>query len=47
MNALKEKERILKDVARKLNVKEEDVPFAVEKLFKVWKEKRKQVRKGK
>lgn len=42
---LKEKERILQDVAKKLNVKEEDVPKAVEKLFETWKTKRKQLKK--
>jgi alanyl-tRNA synthetase len=42
---LKEKERILQDVAKKLDVKEEDVPKAVEKLFETWKSKRKQLKK--
>ncbi len=42
---LKEKEKILNDVADKLNVKEEDVPNAVEKLFETWKKKRKQLGK--
>ena len=31
----------VQQVARKLNVKEEDVPKSVEKLFKDWKQKRK------
>ena len=42
---LKEKERILQDVAKKLDVKEEDVPKAVERLFETWKHKRKQLKK--
>lgn len=42
---LKEKERILQDVAKKLNVKEEDVHKAVEKLFETWKQKRKLLKK--
>ncbi len=42
---LKEKERTLQEVARKLNVKEEHVPKVVGKLFETWKAKRKQLRK--
>lgn len=42
---LKESEKILKDVAGKLNVNEEDVPKAVEQLFNTWKQKRKLVKK--
>jgi alanyl-tRNA synthetase len=44
---LKEKEVILQEVAKKLDVKEDDVPEAVEKLFKTWKEKRKQLKRNK
>ncbi|MEM7821355.1 MAG: alanine--tRNA ligase [Candidatus Aenigmatarchaeota archaeon] len=42
---LKEKEKILIDVANFLNVKEEDVPKEVEKIFKRWKELRKNIKK--
>jgi alanyl-tRNA synthetase len=42
---MKEKERILKEVAEKLGVKEENVPEAVKKLFEDWKQKRKQLKK--
>jgi len=42
---LREKERILKEVAKKLKVKEEKVPEAVKKLFKEWKRKRKELKK--
>jgi alanyl-tRNA synthetase len=42
---MREKERILKEVAKKLKVKEEKVPEAVKKLFEEWKRKRKEVRK--
>jgi alanyl-tRNA synthetase len=42
---LKEKERILKEVAKKLKVKEEKVPETVKKLFEEWKRKRKELRK--
>ncbi|HLC59569.1 MAG TPA: alanine--tRNA ligase [archaeon] len=41
INNLKEKEKLLEDVAKSLNVKENDVPKAVEKIFNEWKEKRK------
>jgi alanyl-tRNA synthetase len=41
-NYLKDKERILKEVAQKLKVKENEVPAAVKKLFEEWKQKRKQ-----
>jgi len=47
LNYLKEKEKILKKVAGKLKVKEDEVPKAVEKLFKHWKKKRKQLKKVK
>jgi alanyl-tRNA synthetase len=42
---MKEKERILKEVAEKLGVKEENIPEAVKKLFEDWKQKRKQLKK--
>lgn len=42
---LKNMEKVLGEVAAKLNVKEEDVPRAVEKLFSVWKRLRKEGRK--
>ncbi len=42
---LKEKETILKQVAKKLDVTEEDVSAAVEKLFARWKKIRKVVKK--
>ncbi|MBI4009599.1 MAG: alanine--tRNA ligase [Candidatus Aenigmarchaeota archaeon] len=42
---LKDKERVLQEVAKKLNVNEEDVPKAVERLFETWKKKRKQLKK--
>lgn len=41
---LKEKEKILQEVAGKLDVKEQDVPKAVEKLFETWKKLRKQAK---
>jgi len=41
VSILKEKEKILKEAAWKLGVKEEQVPEAVEKLFKEWKKVRK------
>jgi len=41
LNYLKEKEKILKEVAAKLKVKEDKVPLAVEKMFKEWKHLRK------
>jgi len=44
---LKEKEKILSEVAKKLEVTEEKVPEAVEKLFKEWKSKRKELKKRK
>jgi alanyl-tRNA synthetase len=40
-NYLRDKERILKEVAQKLKVKENEVPAAVKKLFEEWKKKRK------
>jgi alanyl-tRNA synthetase len=40
-NYLKERERMLKDAASKLEVKESEVPNAVKKLFEEWKRKRK------
>jgi alanyl-tRNA synthetase len=42
---LKEKEKVLKEVAEKLKVKEEKVPEAIKKLFEEWKKKRKEIRK--
>jgi len=42
VNSLEEKEKILKEVATKLKVKEEEVPKSVEKLFTDWKKKRKE-----
>jgi alanyl-tRNA synthetase len=42
---MKEKERILEEVAKKLGVEEEKVPEAVKKLFDDWKQKRKLLRK--
>lgn len=42
---LKEKEKILKELAAELKVKENEVPAAVEKLFSKWKEKRKEMKK--
>jgi len=45
LSYLKEKEKILKEVAEKLNVKEEKVAEAVEKLFEEWKQKRKELKK--
>jgi alanyl-tRNA synthetase len=45
LDYMKEKERILKEVAEKLGVKEENVPEAVKKLFEDWKQKRKQLKK--
>lgn len=38
---MREKEKLLEEVARKLNVEESDVPKAVEKLFDTWKSLRK------
>lgn len=45
LNYLKEKEKILRKIARELGVKEKDVPKAVEKLFKRWKKLRKKLRR--
>jgi alanyl-tRNA synthetase len=42
---LKEKEKILKETAKLLKVKEEKVPEAVRELFERWKSKRKELRK--
>jgi len=47
LDYLKEREKILKEVAKKLNVKEEKVTEAVERLFNEWKQKRKELRKRK
>jgi alanyl-tRNA synthetase len=44
---LKEMEKILREVAKKLEVSEEKVPEAVDKLFKEWKSKRKELKKRK
>ncbi|MEM5853585.1 MAG: alanine--tRNA ligase-related protein [Candidatus Aenigmatarchaeota archaeon] len=43
---LREKERILEEVAKKLGVEEEKVPEAVKELFDEWKKKRKILRKA-
>ena len=45
LDYLMQKEKILKEIAQKLNVKEDDVPKAVGKLFETWKNKRKQLKK--
>ncbi|MCC5994146.1 MAG: alanine--tRNA ligase [Candidatus Aenigmarchaeota archaeon] len=45
LNYLKEKERILKEVAEKLGVEEEKVVEASKKLFEEWKKERKRLRK--
>ncbi|MDI6798859.1 MAG: alanine--tRNA ligase [Candidatus Aenigmarchaeota archaeon] len=45
LNDLKEKEKILEEVARRLKVREEEVPKAVEQLFDEWKKKRKELKK--
>ncbi|MBI2084743.1 MAG: alanine--tRNA ligase [Candidatus Aenigmarchaeota archaeon] len=42
---LREKEKLLKEVAEKLKVKEDNVPDAVEKLFETWKRKKKAIKK--
>jgi alanyl-tRNA synthetase len=42
---MRKKEKILKEVAEKLGVKEEEVPEAVKKIFEEWKQKRKQLKK--
>lgn len=42
---LEEKETVLKEVAKQLGIKENDVPRVVEKLFKDWKKKRKEKKK--
>ena len=42
---LEEKEKILRKVARKLKVKEEEVPDAIKALFERWKKLRKELRK--
>jgi alanyl-tRNA synthetase len=42
---LKEKEKLLSEAARLLNVKEEDVPKATIELFNKWKELRKKLKK--
>jgi alanyl-tRNA synthetase len=47
LNYLREKEKILKEVAEKLKVEEKDVPRAVKELFEKWKKLRKQLRKRK
>lgn len=46
LDYLKEREKILAEVAKKLGVKEEKVAEAVEKLFEEWKQKRKELKKG-
>lgn len=45
LKRLEEKERLLKETAEALGVKETDVPKAVEQLFDEWKEKRKLLKK--
>lgn len=45
LNNLKEKEKILKEVAKKLKVREEDVPETVKNLFAKWKKLRKKIKK--
>ncbi len=45
LNYLKESEKILEEVSKILNCKYEDVPEAVERLFKVWKKKMKELKK--
>jgi alanyl-tRNA synthetase len=45
LNYLREKERILREVAEKLGVKEENVVEAGKKLFEEWKKERKRLRK--
>jgi len=45
VNLLREKERILSEAARKLNVKENELPKAVSSLFEEWKRLRKEVKK--
>ena len=42
---LKEKEKLLQETAKLLNVKEEEVPRAVKELFERWKSKKKELRK--
>ena len=42
---LKEKEKFLKETAAVLRISEAEVPVAVEKLFKEWKEKKKELKK--
>jgi alanyl-tRNA synthetase len=44
---LEERERLLKEAADALGVKEKDVPAAVKRLFEEWKEKRKLAKKAK
>jgi len=41
LKQLKEKEKILKEVTKKLGVKEDDVPKKVQELFNTWKMLRK------
>jgi alanyl-tRNA synthetase len=45
LNYLKEREKLLKETAGLLKVKEEFVPQAVKELFERWKEKRKELKK--
>lgn len=45
LDYLKEKERILKEVADVLNVKEKEVPATINELFENWKKKRKELKK--
>jgi alanyl-tRNA synthetase len=45
LKTLKEKEVLLKEAAKLLKVKEENVPEAVKNLFETWKEKRKDLKR--
>jgi alanyl-tRNA synthetase len=47
INLLKEKEEILNKIAKRLGVKEEEVPKEIEKIFKKWKKLRKKLRRKK
>jgi len=45
VNYLEEKERLLREVAQKLNVSEENVPTKLQEIFNTWKTLRKKLRK--
>jgi alanyl-tRNA synthetase len=47
VNLLKEKEKMLKEAANKLKVKENDLPKAVTSLFEEWKKLRKEIKEKK